>query len=229
MINRLDTIVLGLLRGRPRTGYDVREWLDVHGRAVGYSAPTSQIYRQLARMAERGWAYSMPDPRASGPDAKLYVLTDPGRAVFDEWACSSYQPVERPMDPDFHVRVQFSRHLGPVAILELVRTELHYRRAQHERPVPYDPSLVPAEAGPEERAWAREIYLLMNQRGRLLVSTFITWLETTEDRLVYLVESSRRAPKTTALSGGDAAGPDNAVPEAGCGDPPRCDRSTRTR
>ena len=211
MINRLDVIVLGLLRGRPRTGYDVRKWLDVHGRAVGYSAPTSQIYRQLARMAERGWAHSVPDPRASGPNAKLYVLTDHGRAVFDEWASSPYQPVERPMDPDFHVRMQFSQHLGPVAILELVRTELRYRRAQHERPLPYDPSLVPDEAGLEERAWAREMYLLLNQRGRLLVSTFITWLETTEDRLAYLVESSRQAPETTASSGGDAARPDDAV------------------
>jgi DNA-binding PadR family transcriptional regulator len=194
MINRLDAIVLGLLRARARTGYDIRKWLDVQGRVVGYSAPTSQIYRQLARLADRGWARSVVDPRSSGPDAKLYVLTDEGRQAFDEWVDSPYEPAERPMDPDFHVRLQFSKHLGPAAILELVRTELRYRRAQHEYPLPYDRTLVPEDAGPEERAWDQEMYLLLTQRGRFVVSSFITWLEMTEIRLAMLVQSGASFP-----------------------------------
>ena len=197
MIKRLDVIVLGLLKARPRTGYDIRKWLDTYGRIMGYSAPTSQIYRQLTRLAERDWAYTVADPRSSGPDAKLYVLTDLGHEVFEEWATSPYEPAERPMDPDFQVRLRFTQHRGPAAALDLVRTELHYRRAQHERQFPYHPTLLPEEAGPAERAWDREMHLMLNQRGRLLASTLITWLETTEVRLAALVESIEQ-PAATA-------------------------------
>jgi DNA-binding PadR family transcriptional regulator len=214
MIKELDVIVLGLLRARPRTGYDVRKWLDVQGRGVGYNAPTSQIYRQLARMAERGWADTVPDPRSSGPDARLYVITDQGRQAFDEWVSSPYQPAERPMDPDFNVRMIFTQHLGPAALLDLVRTELAFRRAQHLHPIPYNPTLVPEDAGPEERAWLQEVYLLGTQRGRLVVSNFITWLETTEMRLALVVASteSRTAIFPTAHSAerpGGPVGPDH--------------------
>jgi PadR family transcriptional regulator AphA len=192
MIKRLDVIVLGLLTTRPRTGYDVRKWLDTYGRAVGYSAPPSQIYRQLTRLEERGWAASVLDPRTSGPDAKLYTLTDAGRQAFDEWATAPYEPAQRPMDPDFQVRMGFIQHLGPEAMLDLVRTELRFRQEQHQHPMPFDPSLIPEDATPEQRAWHQEVQLLGGQRGRYLVASFIAWLESAETRLALLVENRRR-------------------------------------
>ena len=192
MIKRLDVIVLGLLTARPRTGYDIRKWLDEHGKIMGYSAPTSQIYRQMARLVDREWAYIVADPRNSGPDAKLYVLTDEGRAAFDEWATSPYEPAVRPMDPDFQVRMTFTQHLGPEALLELVRTELRFRQEQHQHPLPHDPTLLPDDASPEQRGWLQEVQLLSTQRGRYVVSSFITWLEATEARLALLVENRRR-------------------------------------
>jgi DNA-binding PadR family transcriptional regulator len=79
MIKRLDVIVLGLLTARPRTGYDVRKWLETYGRVIGYSAPPSQIYRQLTRLEDRGWAESVIDPRSSGPDAKPSTNGPPDR------------------------------------------------------------------------------------------------------------------------------------------------------
>jgi hypothetical protein len=113
------------------------------------------------------------------------------------------------MDPDFQVRMLFTQHLGPAAILDLVRTELRYRTAQHEHPVPYDASLVPEDAGPQETAWSQEIYLLLTQRGRSVVSSFIAWLESTEARLAVLVESNQHPPVTASPAAGDArrAGP----------------------
>jgi DNA-binding PadR family transcriptional regulator len=193
LIKRLDVILLGLLAARPRTGYDIRKWLDTYGNYFGYSAPTSQIYRQMARLVERNWAYSVVDPRSSGPDAKLYTVTDEGRAAFEDWVSSPYEPAQRPMDPYFQLRMLFSQHRGPDTILALVRTELAYRRAQHEHPVAdFSASLLPEDAGPAERAWAREMYLVHNQRGRFLASTLITWLETTEERLAVLAESTEQ-------------------------------------
>jgi PadR family transcriptional regulator AphA len=198
MIKRLDVIVLGLLTARPRTGYDIRKWLDQNGKIMGYSAPTSQIYRQMARLVDRNWAYTVADPRSSGPDAKLYLLTEEGRAAFDEWATAPYEPAERPMDPDFQVRMLFTQHLGPAAILKLVRTELRYRTTQHDRRFGFDPFLLRDDAGPAERAWGQEVHLLLNQRGRLLAANHITWLEATEARLALLVESAQHPAATGA-------------------------------
>jgi DNA-binding PadR family transcriptional regulator len=196
VIKRLDVIVLGLLTARPRTGYDVRKWLDTYGRGVGYTAPASQIYRQLARLEERGWAESVIDPRTTGPDAKLYTLTAAGRAVFDEWATGPYEPAPRPMDPDFQVRMTFTQHLGPEAMLQLIRTELQFRRDQHVHPMPHDLSLLPDDATPEQRAWLQEVQLLGTQRGRYVVSSFIAWLEAAEARLSLLVENQRQGRPT---------------------------------
>jgi hypothetical protein len=94
------------------------------------------------------------------------------------------------MDPYFQLRMLFSQHRGPATILALVRTELAFRRAQHEQPLDdFSASLLPEGAGAAERAWAREMYLIQNQRGRFVASNLITWLETTEARLAVLVES----------------------------------------
>lgn len=194
MIKRLDAIALGLLLARPRTGYDIWKWLDVGGATIGYSPATSQIYRQLGRLVERGWASTVADPRTSGPDAKLYLISDAGRQAFEEWLDKPYVPVQRPMDPEFQVRVLLTMHRGPAAVLELVRTEFRFRQAQHEHAIAYDPFLLSENASPAERAWDREMYLIMSERGRQLTSIFITWLETTEARLAVLVESADRRP-----------------------------------
>ena len=193
MIKRLDVILLGLLKARPRTGYDIRKWLDTYGNYFGYNAPTSQIYRQMARLVDRNWARSVIDPRSSGPDAKLYTITGQGREAFEEWVSSPYEPAQRPMDPYFQVRMLFSQHRGPATILALVRTELEFRRVQHEHQLDdFSATLLPPDAGPAERAWAQEMYLLQNQRGRFMASNLITWLETTEARLAILVEKAER-------------------------------------
>ncbi len=217
MLQKLDIITLGLLRQGPHTGYDVRKWLDRYGWALGYTAQTSQIYRQLGRTVERGWAGSTPDPRGSGPDAKLYALTEDGSAAFEAWVDSPYEPVERPMDPDFQVRMYFSRHRGPATLLELVRTELRFRRAQHDRRLPFDAG---AGAGTDphasaDDAWALEAHLLLESRGRLLAATLIAWLESAEDRLAHLAAASPVSPST--LVGPPSAGPlpDPAPREAG--------------
>ena len=70
VIKRLDVIVLGLLTARPRTGYDVRKWLDTYGRVMGYTAPA---YRSTASWPgwksaagpRACWIHAPPDPTPS--------------------------------------------------------------------------------------------------------------------------------------------------------------------
>ena len=186
---RLDVILLGLLSTGDRTGYDVWKWLERHGPWVGYSARTSQIYRQLGKFVEWEWATQIHDPRDSGPDAKLYRITDEGRRQLEEWIDSPYEPSPRPLDPDFQVRLRFSGNKSPEKALELVRIELEYRKRGEEAfDRSFDPVLVPADVSPEELRWQKEWHLLQQERGQYMVSNLIAWLEATERRLQFLIE-----------------------------------------
>jgi DNA-binding PadR family transcriptional regulator len=207
MLSRLEATSLGLLSSRPRTGYDVRKWFDVYGRVYGYSAQTSQIYRQLGRLVEHGWARVVPDPRTTGPDAKLYVLTEEGRTQFIEWLLSPYVPSQRPMDPDFQVRFHFSAQLGPENVLNLVREELRFRRTQHEAPLPGDESSIPEDANTAMTEWMRDLSMMSQQRGRALASTYIDWLEAAEQRLAFVVQTGRYEAAGPKLGGPGLTGP----------------------
>ena len=198
---RLEVILLSLLSTGDRTGYDVRKWLDRHGTYVGYTAQTSQIYRQLGKLVEREWAAWIPDPRDSGPDAKLYRITELGREQLEAWIDSPYEPPARPLDPDFQVRLRFAGAVGPEKALELVRTELAFRRERHRLITGADEAGLPADADDEARHWHEELMRIQSERGHYMVSTFIAWLESTEVRL----EAYIREHRPHALGGQDPA------------------------
>ncbi len=189
-LGRLEVILLGLLSTGDRTGYDVWKWLEGHGPFVGYMAKTSQIYRQLGKLVEWGWATSFPDPRSSGPDAKLYRITDRGRDALREWINSPYVPSPRPLDPDFQVRLRFAGSIGPEKALELVQIELEYRKAREASiDRTFDEVLVSADAAAREREWQKEWFLIQNERGHYMVSNLIAWLEATERRLLTIIQN----------------------------------------
>ena len=185
---RLDVILLGLLSTGDRTGYDVWKWFEGRGSFVGYSAGTSQIYRQLGRLVEWEWAAPVPDVRRSGPDTKLYRITDSGRKKLEEWIDSPYVPTRRPLDPDFQVRLRFAGSRSPEKALELVRIELEFRRqAEASLDRSFDEVLVSPDAGPAERQWRGQWHLMQSERGHYMVSNLIAWLEATERRLQSII------------------------------------------
>lgn len=189
-LGRLEVILLSLLSTSARTGYDVRKWLDRHGPYVGYSAQTSQIYRQLGKLVEREWAIPVPDPRDSGPDAKLYEITEQGRQKLQEWINSPYEPPMRPLDPDFQVKLRFAGTESPEKALELVRTELRFRREHRQNHLivmPLAEEDFPPDEDEDERYWREELIRLQSERGLYMVNSLMAWLEATENRLEALI------------------------------------------
>ncbi len=72
--------LLLLLAEAPSHGYDLLE----HVRDLGVRvAEPSGLYRALRSMDEDGLVSSWWEPSQSGPDRRLYVITDAGRAALD--------------------------------------------------------------------------------------------------------------------------------------------------
>lgn len=84
-------LVLGLLRGGPAHGYDVKRghdaWFpDVRPLAFG------QVYTTLARLERDGLVEVVDRGSGGGPERTVYDLTDAGRKHLDDWLAEPVQP-----------------------------------------------------------------------------------------------------------------------------------------
>jgi len=79
----LDHILLGLLR-QPATGYDLKNVFSETVRHF-WSARLSQIYPTLKRLEQRQLLRCWPEPSPRGPDRKVYLVTEKGRAELLNW------------------------------------------------------------------------------------------------------------------------------------------------
>lgn len=185
-----DYPLLGLLARKPASGYDIGKWLRVDGRFLGRRPSMTPIYRSLTDLQKRGWLSVTIDQRDAAPAAKVYRLTPAGRQALIAWATSPYEPAERPMAPDFTVRLQFAGQLGPTYALDIVRRELEFRRRQRATE---ETALASEDADPIpeiDLQWLQYLDAKAKDRGWQTTSWFIGWLETTERELERIVRSA---------------------------------------
>ena len=98
-INPTAGALLGLLRDGERSGYDLMAAAELTIGAF-WTITRSQIYRELADLAERGLVQrGRPGPR----DRQPYRITQAGRKAFREW-------VNRPPEPE-SLRIPLLLHL----------------------------------------------------------------------------------------------------------------------
>ncbi|GAA4359496.1 PadR family transcriptional regulator [Microbacterium rhizosphaerae] len=194
-LNLLESVLLGLLVRTPAAGYDLRRYLEDQGRVFGYTPQSSQIYRQLAALVDRGLLEYAVDTERGGPDAKVYTPTPAGVASFLAWAQAPFEPTPRPMDAHFQRHFALAGGLSPVLALRIVETELAYRVAQERD---YEPVGFLAESDSATGAlfdpdWAAEARFLGDARGHALAAVHISWLTTTRRRLLHVVERTGAA------------------------------------
>jgi DNA-binding PadR family transcriptional regulator len=84
-------VLLGLLAGGPRHGYDLKR---AHDERLPRAKPLAfgQVYATLGRLERDGYVVESGQDREGGPDRTSYSLTDAGREHLDAWLSAVEPP-----------------------------------------------------------------------------------------------------------------------------------------
>src|SRR5690349_10086158 len=84
-------VLLGLLAGGPRHGYDLKR---AHDERLPQAKPLAfgQVYATLGRLERDGLVERAGQDRDGGPDRTTYAITDAGRERIGEWLAAVEPP-----------------------------------------------------------------------------------------------------------------------------------------
>ncbi len=107
----LPHAVLGLLNMMPMSGYDLKKFFDD---SINYfwSAQISQIYRELKSLEEKGYVTSQEEPGTTGPNKKIYSVTESGIEHLKEWLAHVPEKIDEDNRNAFLLRVMLLSNLG---------------------------------------------------------------------------------------------------------------------
>ncbi|WP_321383463.1 PadR family transcriptional regulator [uncultured Enterococcus sp.] len=148
--------ILGLLNAGSMTGYEVDRSFK---RSLNHfwQAQTSQIYRELSAMEDKGWLQSEQIIQTDKPNKRVYSLTNTGEQELQRWLMDSEIDIAKAMTvrsaflmrvfladelPKAEVLVMFQdfkeKCLETLASFDLVREKItNYGTAVHEKRVRY--------------------------------------------------------------------------------------------
>ena len=139
----LPHIILGMLRKKPKSGYDLKKELEnvIH---YFWEADISRIYRSLGEMKKKGWVEFETVIQEESPNKKVYSLTREGRRELQRWLAEPGKPSSQ-QNP-FLAQLHFSDAIpiedqlrvmeARLASLKDEIKELERRAAYHKMPVP---------------------------------------------------------------------------------------------
>jgi PadR family transcriptional regulator, regulatory protein AphA len=175
----LEHAVLGFLQYGPSSGYDLKSLFDLSVQHF-WPADQSQLYRTLARLADRGWATMTVVEQEDRPDRKVYHITPTGGEELARWLAT---PVAgRGGRSAALVQVFFAGQLPDEDILAMFRRAADRMRAEHEHL-----HKLPAQCGVFEKLAAspREMYcwMLTLECGIRQSEAHLAWLESVIARI----------------------------------------------
>lgn len=120
-------VVLGLLAKRPGSGYDTAAFA---ARSVAYFWPISrtQVYSELARLEELGWASGTVVAQDRYPDKRVYGPTSDGLAALRDWLDA---PTPRQRVQDVVLRTFFGAYMSPRRLAEHLQEHRQHAEKRH--------------------------------------------------------------------------------------------------
>jgi len=169
----LEYAILGFLDYRPLSGYDLKKVFDGSVRHF-WPADQSQIYRTLARLAERGYVEQETFRGLDRPDRKEYRITAAGQEALRAWLLSPLPSQDVRIAA--LIQVFFAGQLSDEQVLALFERLAAAARATL---AVYDQIPLPAEADAQATAMPRERFFwqLTLEYGIVSARMDLEWLE----------------------------------------------------
>ena len=174
---KLEYMILGLLEISPQTGYSIKKYLDTEGRFISARRPLSQIYTTLKKMAENKWVMFDEEHREGKPDLKMYHNTEIGRQVFMDYLHSPMLKSFRYRESDIYYRVMFSFLVKPEVILNHLKNELDFRKAQIAQFRIRDRSILSTHLSPAQLDEVNTTYEMLHTFGARAIDDYVDSLE----------------------------------------------------
>ena len=163
-------MILGALRARPRSGYEIKQLVDSATRFF-WAASYGQIYPELRRLEQRGLISGQKEPRG-GRQRVVYSLTPAGRTALEEWLRSPDAAYE--LRDERLLKLFFADALGPEATLDLLQAVRRDREAILSRLREIEQRIEPS---PESSS------SLVLEYGIALQECVVDWCKRAEQRL----------------------------------------------
>jgi DNA-binding PadR family transcriptional regulator len=175
----LEHAILGFLNYKPFSGYDLKKVFDISVRHF-WPADQSQIYRTLARLADKNLVELEVVEQADRPDRKVYHITEDGQAELDRWLSTPLR-FTHPRN-DQLIQVFFSGQLNDDETLAMFE-----RQAGHLRTILGSYDQIPKEAKPymDMVGSPREsfFWMLTLECGVEAFRAQLAWLESVIERI----------------------------------------------
>jgi PadR family transcriptional regulator AphA len=175
----LEHAILGFLNYGPHSGYDLKKVFDTSVQHF-WPADQSQIYRTLARLAEKGWAQVELVEQLDRPDRKVYHITPAGRQALREWL-STQVPIQESRSAAL-IQVFFAGQLPDEQVLAMFERAAERFRAILEA---YQELPGQIQSYSENVACPREqfFWLLTLESGMYSVQAQLAWIENVIERI----------------------------------------------
>ncbi|MGR4879774.1 helix-turn-helix transcriptional regulator [Streptomyces sp. LARHCF249] len=123
--------VLGLLSfPGERTGYELKKWADSSLRFFYWSPAISQIYAELRRLEELGYAASARSGPEEARTKRRYAITDAGREALAGWAADTAEAGPPVLKHGLLLRVWLGHLADPERLRAMVDEHLERTRAE---------------------------------------------------------------------------------------------------
>lgn len=175
----LEHAILGFVNYKPITGYDLKKVLDA---SINHFWPAnqSQIYRTLARLAEKGHVEIEFVQQRDLPNRKLYHITEEGQSEFRRWVGDA--PAQEIFREPFLVQCFFLGALSDEGVLEVLEAKAQELR---EWLVEFGRMAEAMNSGDLDPGSARDqfFWCLPLDRGLWHVQSTLDWTEETIQRI----------------------------------------------
>ena len=161
--------ILGLLSKGDASGYDLKKELE-KPRYHFWNESYGQIYPMLHRLHKEGWADLEVEHQTSGPDRKIYSLTDSGLQHLERWL---RQPAQ-----DFSMRDEVALRLDLAADANPALTQ-----GMLEREIDRCNERLEGFAASDEGAELGSFEAMSTEWSKIYLQARVKWLEECIERL----------------------------------------------